>query len=746
MIPLRIDASVMTIPEMASVPTDTYAFLATCPRGIESLVADELASLNAQIERTTVAGVIGRATLSGLYQMCLWSRLANRIILTVAREESVDSADDVLQAVRKIGWEALMPPHATLRVDFHGRSEGVRHTQFGAQTVKDGVVDRFQAQGMTRPSVDPHRPDTRIYAHLHRNVLTLGIDLSGDSLHMRGYRLQGGKAPLKENLAAALLVRAGWLERARKGEVLVDPMCGAGTLLIEGALMACDTAPNLGRTRWGFEGWQRHDPSVWVPIEREARWRAEAGKRRCRAAFIGQDLDGYVIEAAAANARRAGVDQLMTLTRGDATRLTALAPNETGLVITNPPYGERIGDMPALVPLYSELGARLRQHYPGWSVALFTANPELGYRLGMKAHKQYAFRNGALECKLFLFEIRTVEQRHAVATEQGRTVEEGDVQEAPALSEGAQMFANRLRKNIKRLSKWRKRSGVQCFRLYDADMPEYALAIDLYGDRAHVQEYVAPKDIDPRQAERRLMEALTVLPQALDIASDRIYLKRRQRQTGKTQYTRQSNSQERFVVEEGKARLWVNLRDYLDTGLFLDHRPVRLMLGEMAKGKRVLNLFCYTATATVHMALGGARESVSVDMSNTYLDWGRDNYELNRIDLRRHRLEREDCLKWLAEDRSQFDLIFLDPPTFSNSKKMEATFDVQRDQIPLINGAMARLASGGTLVFSNNQRRFKLEPSLAEYYDVEEITGKTLDPDFQRRPDIHKVFLIRHRS
>ena len=735
----------MTTPELASVPTDTYAFLATCPRGIESLVADELATLDAEIERTTVAGVIGRATLQTLYQMCLWSRLANRIILTLARVEDVDSAADLLKAVGDVSWETLMPDNATLRVDFHGRSEGIRHTQFGAQTVKDGVVDRFQAQGLLRPNVDPHRPDTRIYAHLHRNVLTLGIDLSGDSLHMRGYRLEGGKAPLKENLAAALLVRAGWPERARKGEVLVDPMCGAGTLLIEGALMACDIAPNLGRPRWGFQGWQEHDPELWKQVEREARWRAEAGKRRCRAAFIGQDVDGYVIQASASNARRAGVDQLMTLTRGDATRLTALAPNETGLVITNPPYGERIGDMPALVPLYSELGARLRQHYPGWSVALFTGNPELGYRLGMKAHKQYSFFNGALACKLFLFEIRTTEERQAVAEAHGNLTPEGEVMEAPSLSEGAQMFANRLRKNIKRLAKWRKRSGVQCYRLYDADMPEYALAIDIYGSRVHVQEYVAPKGIDPRQAERRLMEALTVLPQVLDVASDHIYLKRRQRQAGKAQYTRQSNSQERLVVEEGKAKLWVNLRDYLDTGLFLDHRPVRLMLGEMASGKRVLNLFCYTATATVHMALGGARESISVDMSNTYLDWGRDNFELNRIDLRRHRLEREDCLKWLAEDRSQFDLIFLDPPTFSNSKKMEATFDVQRDQIPLINSAMARLAKNGTLVFSNNQRRFKLEPSLAEYYDVEDITSRTLDPDFQRRPDIHKVFVIRHR-
>lgn len=725
---------------------DKHAFLATCPKGTEQLVAEELAALGADIDRTTVAGVLGHASIEGLYAMCLWSRLANRIILTVARVNMVDTAEELLAASRDVAWEQLMPEGASLRVDFHGRSEGIRHTQFGAQTVKDGIVDRFQASGQARPSVDPHRPDTRIYAHLHRNNLTLGIDLSGDSLHMRGYRLQGGKAPLKENLAAALLVRAQWPEAAQRGEVLVDPMCGAGTLLIEGAMMACDIAPNLRRPRFGFEGWQGHRPAIWQQVHREAEVRAEVGRRRCRAAFIGQDADEYVVSATAGNAQRAGVERFMTLSRGDATRLPALAPNETGLIITNPPYGERIGDMPALVPLYTELGARLREHYPGWRLALLTGNPELSHRLGMKAHKQYAFKNGALDCKLFLFDIRTAEQR----AEHHRTSDAGDDAEPPkatyAHSEGAQMFANRLQKNIKRLAKWRKRSGVSCYRLYDADMPEYALAIDIYDGHAHVQEYVAPKGIDPRQAERRLMEALSVLPGVLEIASDRIYLKRRQRQSGKAQYTRQSRSQERFVVEEGKARFWVNLRDYLDTGLFLDHRPVRAMLGDMASGKRVLNLFCYTATATVHAALGGARESISVDMSNTYLEWAEDNFVLNKLDLRRHRREREDCLKWLREDRSQFDLIFLDPPTFSNSKKMEDTFDVQRDQIELINATMARLAPKGTLVFSNNQRKFKLDPALAERYQVEDLTHKTIDPDFQRRPDIHKVFVIRHRS
>jgi len=242
-----------------------------------------------------------------------------------------------------------------------------------------------------------------------------------------------------------------------------------------------------------------------------------------------------------------------------------------------------------------------------------------------------------------------------------------------------------------------------------------------------------------------------VIPEVLDIDPAQLVVKRRERQGGKAQYGKQASTGERFQVQEGRARLWVNLRDYLDTGLFLDHRPVRRMLGEMAAGKRFLNLFCYTATATVQAALGteqagGATESVSVDLSNTYLEWARDNFALNRLDPARHRVVRDDCLRWLQTAKAEFDLIFLDPPTFSNSKKMEATLDVQRDHGQLVSLAMARLAPGGTLVFSNNQRRFQLDQELAERFVVEDISARTFDPDFARRPDIHHVFLIRHRE
>ncbi|BCA91272.1 MULTISPECIES: bifunctional 23S rRNA (guanine(2069)-N(7))-methyltransferase RlmK/23S rRNA (guanine(2445)-N(2))-methyltransferase RlmL [Halomonas] len=724
--------------------------LATCPKGIEGLLADELTALGAEPGKTTVAGVYFSADQATAYRVCLWSRLANRVILLLAREAMIETAEQVRDVVARISWSQHLAPGKTLAVDFHGRSDHIRHTRFGAQTVKDGVVDALQLAGQERPNVDTKTPDLRIYAHLHRANLSLGIDLSGESLHRRGYRRDVGHAPLKENLAAALLVRAGWPERAKAGEPLIDPLCGAGTLLIEAALMAADQAPNLNRERFGFHGWAGHQEAVWSELKREAEARASIGRKRCKTELMGFDQSPAALTAAKSNAMRAGIPALITLHGQSLAQLTRpeTLTAEQGLLITNPPYGERLGELPELVQLYAQLGEKAKALFPGWTLAMFTGNPDLGHRLGLRAHKQYALKNGALDAKLLLMEIGSV---RPAPQQSGEPSEAGVAPQAsstakPAVSENAQMFANRLAKNQKRLKKWLKQSGETCYRIYDADMPEYALAVDRYGDRVHVQEYAAPSSINPAQAQKRLFDALEVLPEALGVDPSKIYVKRRERQTGAAQYQKREASGERFEVQEGSARLWVNLRDYLDTGLFLDHRPVRRMLGEMASGKRFLNLFCYTATATVQAALGGASDSVSVDMSNTYLEWARDNFALNKLDPRLHRVVRDDCFRWLETANAQFDLIFMDPPTFSNSKKMRDTLDVQRDHPRLVELAMARLAPGGTLVFSNNQRRFKLDEALSERYAVEEITTRTFDPDFQRRTNLHHVFLLRHSS
>jgi 23S rRNA (guanine2445-N2)-methyltransferase / 23S rRNA (guanine2069-N7)-methyltransferase len=313
------------------------------------------------------------------------------------------------------------------------------------------------------------------------------------------------------------------------------------------------------------------------------------------------------------------------------------------------------------------------------------------------------------------------------------------------LSENARMFANRLRKNATHLKKWAARNGVSCYRLYDADLPEYAFAIDCYRDHIVLQEYVAPASIDPAIAAKRSLEVVRVVPYALEIAPDRVILKQRKPQRGSDQYQKIDHTRDRIAITEGRAQLLVNLQDYLDTGLFLDHRLLRLQFGHLKPLTRFLNCFCYTATASVHAALAGAH-TTNVDLSNTYLAWGQDNFRLNHLDISRHQFIQYDCLTWLATTHDKFDVIFLDPPSFSNSKRMSETLDIQRDHVTLIQKAMRLLSPNGCLYFSTNFRQFKLDPVLETTYAVRDITPSTIDIDFKRNPRVHKCFTLMHHN
>ena len=707
--------------------SELHSLVLTSPKGLETLLLDEAAGLGLQDGRSHVSTVHGRATLETAYRLCLWSRLANRVLLVLGCFR-VDTPDALYEAVRSIDWSEHLLPSGSLAVEFSGHGSGIDNTHFGALKVKDAIVDSLRAQSGQRPSVDKVEPDVRIHARLERGELMLSLDLSGFSLHQRGYRLQQGAAPLKENVAAALLLRAGWPRIAAEGGALSDPMCGVGTFLVEAGMMAADIAPNLKRETWGFSKWLGHIPAIWKKLHAEAE------------------------EPARNNIERAGLADWVRVYQGE---LATFEPRpdqgQRGLVICNPPYGERLGDEASLLYLYQHLGERLRTHCEGWEAGVFTGAPDLCKRMGLRSHKQYAFWNGALPCKLLLFRVQSeqfVTGRNEVTPPTTRLLNGVPVERPPAvrteparLSEGGQMFANRLQKNLKTLGKWAKKAGVDCYRLYDADMPEYALAVDMYRDWVHVQEYAAPRSIDPEKAKARLLDALAAIPQALDMDPARVVIKRRERQAGKKQYERHNQQGQFMEVAEGGVKLLVNLTDYLDTGLFLDHRPMRVRLQKEAAGKRFLNLFCYTATATVHAAKGGARTTTSVDLSKPYLDWARRNLALNGFS-EKNRLEQSDVMEWLARDNGEYDLIFIDPPTFSNSKRMEGVFDVQRDHVHLLDLAMARLAKGGVLYFSNNFRKFQLDEVLAQRYRVEEVSAQTLDPDFARNAKIHRAWRL----
>lgn len=737
--------------------SDLYPLVLTSPKGLETLLLEEAASLGLTDGRSQVAAVQGLGSMETAYRLCLWSRLANRVLLVLGRFP-VDSAEALYQAVRGIDWSEHLLPTGSLAIEFSGRGAGIDNTHFGALKVKDAIVDSLRTASGERPSVDKYEPDLRVHARLERGELVLSIDLSGFSLHQRGYRLQQGAAPLKENLAAAILIRSGWPRIAAEGGALADPMCGVGTFLVEAGMIAADIAPNLKREKWGFSNWLGHVPALWSKLHAEADARAAAGLARPPLWIRGYEADPRLIQPGRNNIERAGLGDWVKIYQGE---LATFEPrpdqNQTGLVVCNPPYGERLGDEASLLYLYQNLGERLRQACLNWEAAVFTGAPELGKRMGIRSHKQYAFWNGALPCKLLLFKVLpeqfvTGRNESAQPAPQARMIGGQLVERPPAvrseparLSEGGQMFANRLQKNLKTLGKWARKAGVECYRLYDADMPEYALAVDLYRDWVHVQEYAPPRSIDPDKAQARLLDALAAIPQALDMDPARVVIKRRERQVGKKQYERQAQQGQFMEVAEGGVKLLVNLTDYLDTGLFLDHRPLRLRLQKEAAGKRFLNLFCYTATATVHAAKGGARSTTSVDLSKTYLDWARRNLALNGFSDK-HRLEQGDVMEWLEADRGEYELIFIDPPTFSNSKRMEGVFDVQRDHVHLLDLAMARLAKGGVLYFSNNFRKFQLDPALEQRYAVEEISAQTLDPDFARNPKIHRAWRLTARQ
>ncbi|WP_192458620.1 bifunctional 23S rRNA (guanine(2069)-N(7))-methyltransferase RlmK/23S rRNA (guanine(2445)-N(2))-methyltransferase RlmL [Musicola keenii] len=698
------------------------SLFASTARGLEELLKSELEALGAQDCTVVQGGVHFQGDDRLLYQALMWSRLASRILLPL-KEFKVYSDLDLYLGVQSVDWPTVFDVRSTFAVSFTGTNEDIRNSQYGALKVKDAIVDSFSRKVGQRPDVARQQPDIRVNVFLNKEKATLALDLSGEGLHLRGYREMAGQAPLKETLAAAIVLRSGW----KAGTPMVDPMCGSGTLLIEAAMMASDRAPGLTRQHWGFLAWNRHQPELWQSLVAEAQQRADAGLQATTSRFFGSDIDGRVIDIARANARRAGVDSLIRFDVQDAARLqNPLPAGPTGTVLSNPPYGERLESEPALIALHNLLGRKMKSAFGGWQLSLFSASPALLDSLQLRADRQFKAKNGPLDC---------VQKNY-------RLSEKSSEAAAPL----AEDFANRLKKNLRKLEKWASQQGIECYRLYDADLPEYNVAVDRYGSRVVIQEYAPPKSVDEQKARQRLFDVINATIAVLNVPANQLVLKTRERQKGKNQYEKLAEKGEFLQVREFDARLWVNLTDYLDTGLFLDHRIARRMLGEMSKDKDFLNLFAYTGTASVHAGLGGARSTTTVDLSRTYLEWAEKNLRLNGLTGRQHRLIHADCLAWMRDTREQFDLIFIDPPTFSNSKRMDATFDVQRDHLALMKDLKRILRPGGTIMFSNNKRGFQMDQDglAALGLTAQEITARTLSQDFARNRQIHNCWLLMH--
>lgn len=740
-----------------------FSVFVTCPKGLEYVLEKELDELLKKDAKVRPAGIAFEATLPEIYRFILWSRIANRVLLAL-KEAEVHTAEQLYDLVYSIDWQEHMAVDNTLVVDFSGQSKNINNTAFGAVKVKDAIVDQFRDRVGERPNVTRENPDIRVNVKLAKGAAVVALDLSGESLHRRGYRTESGKAPIKENLGAALLYRSQWSELGTGGTSLLDPMCGSGTLLVEGAMMLCDKAPALDRAQFGFLRWKQHQDDIWKDLIDEAIERFEVGLEKCvqqqsagKNLLLGYDADDSVIAVAKNNIKRAGLEGVVNV---DVRSLADLHLPSTiagqaeanadidlpqGLLLTNPPYGERLGEVEALKGLYRCLGDKLKSDFVGWKAAIFTGNVELGRRIGLRSYKQYKLFNGSLPSQLILIDVqpdnfvKTDDSKESQVLLSRRRVR-------VANPERATMFGNRLKKNLRTVGKWASKNKIECYRIYDADMPEFSLAVDRYGDWVHVQEYAAPASIDEKSAKERLEEALSVIPDVLQVPAEQVVIKQRRRQKGDSQYEKHDQKKQKMVVQEWGCQFYVNLIDYIDTGLFLDHRPVRRWIQNHAKGKRFLNLFCYTGAATIHAVKGGATETVSVDMSNTYLDWGKENLALNGFSEKGHQFVQADCLRWLETARGKFDMIFLDPPTFSNSKRMEGVLDVQRDHADMIKKAMALLTKGGVLIFSTNLRRFKLDNESLSEFEVVDMSKSTIDKDFERNSKIHQCWHIKYKT
>ena len=731
---------------------------------MEKLLVSEIKSLdlsNTAKLKERRAGLDCELTIADIYRVCLWSRVANRVLYPLASFKVTDEKN-YYAGLQKIAWDEHLIADGTLAVDFFCRDSCITHSQYGAQLSKDSVVDWFRDRTGTRPNVDREFPDVRINVYLYKNRARVSLDMSGSSLHRRNYRKLGTQAPLKENLAACILLSGGWPAMARRNAPLVDPMCGSGTFLIEAAMIAADIAPGLNREYFGFKSWCQHDTATWQTLLQEARQRKVEGLQTIPS-ITGYDIDEQSVQATKSNTRAADLIDHIDIRQADFFGDTQPFKNGPGLVVVNPPYGERLEDKNTIGVFYSKLGRALRNKAPNWDLALFTGNPGLFHRTGLSRQVVLECRNGDLDCKLFTSNLPPASTNSTASSVKHSNGDRTDCVDELAVKDvsakrhteqdqvaGLDQFRGRLKKNVRTLRGWIKSSEVSNYRIYDADLPDFAFALDVYqstdGVLVSLQEYRAPSHIDPVLAQRRIDAAAPIVCELLECEPQNLALKRRQRQRGESQYQRVGKTNRYQEVIEGQCRLLVNMHDYLDTGLFLDHRKVRQWIADQVSGKVFLNLYCYTGAASVHAALGGAESSVSVDLSRNYIEWAQKNYALNQIDPAKHQLVNADCSSWVKEQLSigqRYDLIFLDPPTFSNSTAMENDWDVQKNHESMIDDCMSILRDEGTLVFSNNFRRFHLAESLNSRYRVEERSKWSIPRDFARNTKIHQCWFVR---
>ncbi|MBL4661611.1 MAG: bifunctional 23S rRNA (guanine(2069)-N(7))-methyltransferase RlmK/23S rRNA (guanine(2445)-N(2))-methyltransferase RlmL [Alcanivoracaceae bacterium] len=687
---------------------------ASCPKHLELLLKDELITLGAENVAEKLSGVVFYASAEVLMRSLLWSRLANRILVLI-NQIKVNDAKELYDAIYQTDWldQVNITPR-TLAINFKGTNKELRNTQYSSQVVKDAICDRIREVINTRPDIVKSNADLSVSVVLKNKQILVYQDISGRSLHLRGYRQSLTAAPLKENLAAAVLIRANWPELSKLNHNLIDPMCGSGTFLTEGYLIACDIAPGLTNPRYCVDNWRYFDEDTWNELLFEAKTRMIAGVDNFKGQIIGADHHKDSVKITEEHAYQLNAEDKIQCQYKTFENFSIPAKNN--LIVCNPPYGVRLKKN--VDATWRQLGQWMADKALGSKAAIMTHAKNQGFLLGFRATKSWKLMNGDLLITLITFDIDSNAKLNAP---QGQK---------HALPETAQMVANRIKKNLAKLKKWINKEGINCYRVYDADIPEYAVAIDVYNNHINIQEYKAPKTIPEKKTKKRLEDAVLGAQVALNIKNDKVHIKTRQKQASNNQYERRVVDSADMVVHEQDRKYLVNLEKYLDTGLFLDHRWIRSYIQENSRGKSMLNLFSYTGSVTVAAVIGGATKTTSVDSSKTYLNWAKENFKINRVDLYKHKLIRNDVLEYLSSCSHKFDIIFVDPPTYSNSHSRETDWDVQRDHKQMLLACKRVLSPQGEIIFSNNYRKFVLDANLSDYFSIKDLTKQSVSPDF----------------
>ncbi len=703
--------------------------IATTAFGLEAVVRRELAALGYDGEIIAPGWIRFGGDELAVCRANLWLRAADRVLVQIDTF-AADDFEALFENTKLAAWHEWIPADGTFPVIGRSIKSQLSSVPACQRAVKKAVVESLLAAHLT-DTLPETGPQYKIEVAILKNQVSLTIDTTGQSLHKRGYRTSAAAAPLKETLAAAMVMLSFW----NSDRPLIDPFCGSGTIPIEAALIGRNIAPGSGRT-FAAEDW----PAVAADRWRQARDEAlELALPEFSERLVGTDTDERVLSAARRNAEQAGVSDQVHFQQKSFSELSS--QRNHGCVITNPPYGKRIGEQRELESLYHSIPEVLRK-LSTWSHFILTAYPNFEGVIERQADRRRKLYNGRIECTYFQFhgpkQGEAAEPSNAAAVFGGLSEK---------VREQADLFGRRLQKRARHLRRWPTKQGITCYRLYERDVPEIPLIVDRYEDHLHITEYDRPHDRDAGQHADWLDLMMRKAAEVLDVDHRKVFLKCRRRQRGRSQHGQLADRRYEVTVREAGLRFIVNLSDYVDTGLFLDHRITRSMVREAAEGATFLNLFGYTGVFTVYAAAGGAARTTTVDWSHTYLDWSKRNLCLNEFESERHRFVRADAASYLQQlpRHETYDLAVVDPPTFSNRKGVDDHWDVQRDHVELLNELMLRMKPGGQIYFATNFRRFKLDEAAIQSASIFEISRQTVPSDFRNRR-VHRCWRLRRET